>query len=454
MTLSAAAGLEEVVGRERVLRDAAERRRWSVGDAVPEAVVLPRSVQEMADVVGRASEEGWPLVPAGEGSWLRGGGVPRDARLVVSTREMDGIVEYEPGDLTLTAGAGLSLGELGAAAGERGQWLPQDPPDPRRSTLGAFVSTGIPGPLAAGFGRPRDLLLGLTAVTGDGRVVRPGGRVVKNVAGYDLVRLLAGSWGTLAVIVEATVRLFPLPERDLTLLFRGHDARELVPLARTLAGSPLAPDALELLVPGPRDGTAPEGRGGTGRRSGPGAAIAVRLLGSPEAADGKARALLREAGNEPDGRLEGSGSAAFHERRARASGDPDGLSVRMTLLPARLERLVEEAEGLRSLARERGLGARFAVHLTRGTLRLDVGPGPDGGATGDGWAGPLAACRRRIEDAGGSLVALTGPPAVTEAVGPRSEPGAVGRILEGLKRELDPAGILAPGRLGLPGTGP
>lgn len=446
MKTPVASGLEALLEPNELIRDRPRLEDWAIGGRAPEVVALPRSVEQLADVMGRASEEGWPVVPAGAGRWLDGGGLPEDARVVVSTQEMKGVREYEPGDLTLTGDAGLPLPRIQEVAGESGQWLPQDPPGWERATLGAFVSTGLPGPLVAGFGRPRDLLLGITAVTGDGRVVRPGGRVVKNVAGYDLVRLLAGSWGTLAVVAGATVRLFPRPERDVTLLFGAATPGGLVETGRALATAPVVPDALELLVPPPTvEGLENEGAGGGVG----GAVLAVRLLGSREAVAEEARLLREAAGRRPDIRLRGAESGAFHDRAAAPRGAV--IALRLSLLPAHLDRLIEAGEGIRDRARDRGCRVRLTGHVTRGVLRVEVEAEGSGDASGRKWGGMLAEVQRRLETDGGSLRAVRAPRRVAEALGSRaSRDGATRRILQGLKEEFDPAGVLAPGRLGLP----
>jgi glycolate oxidase FAD binding subunit len=135
---------------------------------------------------------------------------------VVSLRALAGIVAYEPGDLTITVRAGTTLRELADATRPRGQWLALDPAGSADGTIGATVATASSGPLAHAFGTPRDLVLGLEAVTGTGDVIRAGGRVVKNVAGFDLVRLLTGSWGTLGAITEVSLRLHARPAHDAT----------------------------------------------------------------------------------------------------------------------------------------------------------------------------------------------------------------------------------------------
>lgn len=144
-------------------------------------------------------------------------GRPSNATRILSLANHTGVVDYVPGDLTITVRAGTTLDELERIAGAERQWLPLDPFGSGDGTIGATIATGSFGPLAHGFGRARDLVLGVEFVTGDGKVVRGGGRVVKNVAGFDLVRLVTGCWGTLGVITEATLRLYSLPQDSVTI---------------------------------------------------------------------------------------------------------------------------------------------------------------------------------------------------------------------------------------------
>jgi glycolate oxidase FAD binding subunit len=187
-----------------------------------------------------------PLRIVGSGTWLDAGRPVHGAE-PLSLAEDDAIVEYVASDLTLTARAGATLLGIARVTAAEGQWLALDPFGSPTGTLGATIATGSAGPLAHAFGTPRDNVLGIEAVTGTGGLVRAGGRVVKNVAGFDLTRLFTGAWGTLAVITEATVRLRALPERDqtITLALPPHDAMERW-LAK-LRALPFSPLALELL---------------------------------------------------------------------------------------------------------------------------------------------------------------------------------------------------------------
>lgn len=203
----------------------------------------------IAERLREASAARQRLRIVGAGTWLDAGR-PVAADQSLSIAEHRGIVEYVPGDLTLTARAGTPLSEIAAATSVNGQWLPLDPWGGDDGTLGATVSTATAGPHAAALGQPRDVVLGMEFVTGNGQVIRAGGRVVKNVAGFDLARLLVGSWGTLGVITEVTVRLRASSDETRTVgvaLDTSHSA--LNQLAVTLRALPFTPLASELLNP-------------------------------------------------------------------------------------------------------------------------------------------------------------------------------------------------------------
>lgn len=182
----------------------------------------------------------------GGGGWLDAGRPVRQAA-PLSLAHDRAIVEYVAGDLTLTARAGATLGDIAAVTAAEGQWLALDPFGGPAGTLGATIATGSAGPLANSFGTPRDTVLGMEVVTGNGEIVRAGGRVVKNVAGFDLTRLFTGAWGTLAVITEVTVRLRARPERDETIALPIPDDASLEPWLTRLRGLPFTPLALEML---------------------------------------------------------------------------------------------------------------------------------------------------------------------------------------------------------------
>ncbi|MFL5500398.1 MAG: FAD-binding oxidoreductase [Gemmatimonadaceae bacterium] len=194
-----------------------------------------------------AIRDGAALRISGRGGWLDAGR-PVAATRTLSLAHDSGIVSYVPGDLTLTVRAGTTLGEIASVTREQNQWLPLDPYGAAYGTIGATVATASAGPLSSTFGLPRDMLLGIEFVNGRGEVIRAGGRVVKNVAGFDLTRLVTGSWGTLGVITEVTLRLYAAPQADRTFAIElGGTPREIAPVIRAIITSPLMPFAFQLV---------------------------------------------------------------------------------------------------------------------------------------------------------------------------------------------------------------
>jgi glycolate oxidase FAD binding subunit len=161
---------------------------------------------EIAEVIRDAAERCDPLRISGRGGWLDAGS-PVVATRRLSLADDRGVIAYTPGDLTITVRAGTTLGDINETLRPRDQWLALDPDGGPDGTIGATVATCSYGPSAALWGTPRDQVLGLTVVTGTGDIIKPGGRVVKNVAGFDLTRLMIGAWGTLGVITELTLRV-------------------------------------------------------------------------------------------------------------------------------------------------------------------------------------------------------------------------------------------------------
>lgn len=185
----------------------------------PGEVAQPTTAEEAAAFVARAAAEGRAVLPWGAGTGQDYGYAPRRADVVLDLSRMNRIVAHEPGDLTVTVEAGATLADVQATLAAHGQFLPLDPPHADRATMGGILATNASGPGRLGYGTARDWLIGLTVVDARGRLIRGGGKVVKNVTGYDLPKLHVGALGTLGVIVEATFKVAPRPESSRALLF-------------------------------------------------------------------------------------------------------------------------------------------------------------------------------------------------------------------------------------------
>jgi glycolate oxidase FAD binding subunit len=413
--------------------------RWKSGAQPPPTVLTPSSENQVSECLRIAAESGWSIVPAGVGSWLGAGNSVRSPDAILSVSRLDRIVQYEPADLTLTAGAGLSLGGVDGVASEQGQWLPLDPPGLEEGTLGATLVTASAGGLAMAYGAPRDLVLGLRVVTGDGRALRLGGRVVKNVAGFDLVKLLVGSWGTLGVITEATFRLFPRPQQELCLVSRCERLEDLLDGARRVAHARILPAALELL----------ERPAAEGHRE---ALLVVRLVGLEERV--AREAALLEAALAPlevarvDGR---SGEGAELVSAIRHVEEDADLTLRFVGPVAHLAELltVARAAGRLRPGHDELTSApyRVAVDGLRGSLRLVIPRVRVDPPWAERWAARTLELRANAEFRDGSLTIAKGPAAVVDGCGTWGKSGGTARLMAGLKAQFDPGGILSPGRL-------
>jgi glycolate oxidase FAD binding subunit len=211
-----------------------------------DCVVYPRTQAELAQVVACANRNQWRLLPCGRGSKLSWGGLPEGINLIVSTERLNRLIDHAAGDLTVTVEAGMMFSQLQAILAKERQFLALDPAYNSQATVGGIIATADTGSLRHRYGGVRDMGLGASFVRADGQAVKAGGRVVKNVAGYDLMKLLTGSFGTLGILSQVTLRLFPLPEASKTVLLTG-TATAIAQARATLLTSTLTPTAVDLL---------------------------------------------------------------------------------------------------------------------------------------------------------------------------------------------------------------
>lgn len=215
----------------------------------PNCLVFPHTPQALSEILAIANASSWRILSCGSGSKLNWGGLADNIDLVVSTQKLNGIIDHAVGDLTITVESGVKLADLQAAVTEQGQFLPLDPSYSQEATIGGILATADAGSWRQRYGGVRDMVLGVSFVRSDGQIAKAGGRVVKNVAGYDLMKLLTGSYGTLGVICQVTLRLYPLPETSTTVVLTG-EKDAIASASQTLLNSTLTPTAADLLSPG------------------------------------------------------------------------------------------------------------------------------------------------------------------------------------------------------------
>jgi glycolate oxidase FAD binding subunit len=398
----------------------------AVAGVIPSFVASPSSTAEVSALLREAAAAGLAVVPRGAGTGLAWGAPPSRCDLVVDLRSMDQIVEHEAGDLVARVQAGATIGQLAVALGSAGQQLALDVP--AQATVGGVVATGTAGPRRFRYGTPRDLLIGITVVRADGVVAHAGGKVVKNVAGYDLGKLFAGSQGTLGLITEATFRLHPLPAAVawVTAEFGPAERAGAVAAVAAAAGSPLVPSAVELDWPGGsqrplRVGVLLEG-------TGPGVAERAKQMSEFLAAPGGAVTVAETA-------------------PARWGVLPDAVTiVRVSFWVSSLGPVLDAvaaagaAAGVRpAVSGPAGAGALYAC-LDPGTSDADA-------------ARFVTMLRERVAGALGSagprggVVVLTAPAAVLAAAADRATiPGLA--LMRAVKDQFDPDHRMFPGRFG------
>ncbi len=378
----------------------------AVDGVTPARVERPETTEALADVIAAADRAREAVVLWGGGTRIGVGDPPERYDVAVDLTGLAGVVEQAPSDLVCTVRGGTTMAALARALRASGQRWPVEGPCPDRATVGGTIAGAAAGPSRLRYFHPRDWIIGCTAVLGDGTVARAGGRVVKNVTGYDLTRLYSGSYGTLVALAEVTLKLLALPERTLTLRSTYADTATALRAAADLRATRLPLDALAVTT-----GAAAERCGKTR------AAVFVRGAGPDAAVERIARVIRERAGaTEVDARVweQIASLPATAERVVRATW-PAGHDV-----PAGLD--VSDA------VIYPGSGIAFAL----GGIAADV----------------FARARAALEAADGALIVERGEADYKREVG-----GAWGRprvplaIARALKDRFDPHGVLAPGRI-------
>jgi FAD/FMN-containing dehydrogenase len=250
MTNSITARLESLIGAQRNFTDSVDPNTYAIEGVVPSAVAKPASAEEAAEVIRFAAREKLTVIPTGARTKLSVGTPPPGYDIALDMCALNQIAHYDPGDLTASADSGMPVAALNAALLEHNQFLPLLVPYYSQATLGGAIASGLDSPLRNAYGTARDFLLGAEFIDGTGALVKSGGRVVKNVAGYDLHKLLIGSLGTLGVITRLNFRTFPAPltPRGFLASFSTHEAA--LNARRKIVESPLTPLTLDVISPG------------------------------------------------------------------------------------------------------------------------------------------------------------------------------------------------------------
>src|SRR6266436_8367458 len=389
-----------------------------VAGVQPGFVVEPGSEQELAKVLKLANAAGLAVIPRGGGTKLQWGNRPAHADVILSTARLHRVIEHAWADLTVSVEAGCAVGKLQETLVKHGQRLALDALWPERATVGGVLSTNDSGALRLRFGSLRDLVIGLTLALADGTVASSGGRVVKNVAGYDLPKLATGAFGTLGVITRVFFRLHPLPKETRTISCVTTDVREAERLVLAIQNSKLAHSALQICC-----GTEMQSR------------VDVLFEGTEEGLSAQSVQLKLMASEAKQGDRTGDVWNRRHELWLDAKKSGEFAVAKFAALPAQIAETVEMMEMV------------VAAPLRWSAVAQATGIGwvrMDGGASE--IAAAMRGLREWLEGKGGSLVIVRRPGGMAE-IDAWGKPGDALGLMQAVKRQFDPIGTLKPGRL-------
>ena len=425
--------LSQIVGEAGVL-SIQQLGLYAVDDIPPKAVVFPDSIREIRDVLIYAAENALSVIPAGSGTKLGIGNPPERVDLVVSTKRLNAVLEYEPGDLTVTAQAGVRLCDLQDKLAENGQCLPLDPPYSSHATVGGIAAVNSSGPSSLSFGTSRNRVLGMQVVLSNGTDVKSGGKVVKNVAGYDLNKLYIGSFGTLGIISELTFKLNPLPEVQRTILVPFSSIAQASIVAVEIANSQLLPIFLNLIF------------GGVPSVETVDPCLVIGLDGHPETVEwqiNRLQSIVNQNG--------ASGVEVYdgvHQRNLRTSMSTFPERKPQTVM-CKVNLRLTDAEKFITAALAHGddlLDLRIMGHMGTGVVYVTFSVPSNDTAFAQFASSVIADLRDFACDVGGNLIVESAPQSIKQQIDIWGQIGSGLKLMKQIKAGLDPLNLLNPGR--------
>ncbi len=394
-----------------------------MGDSIhdiPLPVSIPTSTAELAELVTIANSSKSPLIVAGNSSKLDWGVTVQSAKSLVSTQKLDRLIAHAVGDLTVTVEAGMKFAQLQEILATAGQFLPLDPAYPNTSTIGGIIATANTGSLRHRYGGVRDLLLGINFIRADGKIAKSGGRVVKNVAGYDMMKLFTGSYGTLGILTEVTLRVYPLPANSGTVILTGA-VPGLRNAAKILLASTLTPIAVDVLS------TAFSQHLEIGNTL----SLVVKFATIPASIAQQSEQLLAIGTG-----LGLTGSTLHGEPEQQLwNGIQTGIWSDSSIGCKLGVRSTVAVDTIELLDRSTANTAKSVIHLSSGI-----------GAFALSDASQIKSLRTHCESAGGFLSVLQAPVDIKQQIDVWGYRGNAVPLMREIKQQFDPAGILNPGK--------
>jgi glycolate oxidase FAD binding subunit len=441
--------LKEMIGEAHVIQDPDQLKAYAIDGKKPKVVVTPATIDEVSRVVAYASQEHRAIVPRGNGSKMKMGGIPRKIDIVLSTRRLNRITDRDCENLTLAAESGLTLGEVqqGLAKVGKGYFLPLDPPFTDQATLGGIVATNSSGPKRLLYGSARDMMIGAKAVFPNGDIVVSGGKTVKNVSGYDMCKLLIGSYGTLGILCEMTFKLLPLPEKEATLGLSFAALEDADDFVRELRGGQLIPSSIEIL-----NGLAVQKmRYSVSMPPNGNYLVAVGLEGVAESIDRQVTEMSemgKKHGTLEAMTLDAEKHQAFwvalRDFSSRLTDeDSNVISMKSNFLISKCGDILGSYE---KIARGLGIHCAFISHAGNGILYSHALPGKSFRSKAGSFVELIEKLTAEAAKNGGGLVVESSPPSIKKKVDVWGQSRSDYVVARRLKEQIDPAGILNIGR--------
>ena len=445
--------LANIVGRKSVLTGAG-LADYAVDGLSPTVVVCPNDKAQIGDVLLWARARGATVFTRGGGTKTMLGNCPSRVDVVLDLRRVCRVLDYQPADMTVTVEAGITLAVLQEELAAAGQFVPLEAPFPERATIGGILASGSTGPLAHAYGPPRDWLIGVGVTGADGVASKAGGKVVKNVTGYDLNKLYTGSLGTLGIIVEATFKVSPLQPENTAMLALFPTLESAIAAGMTLLNTPAAP--LSYVAASPE-------RGRAGPAADPSKDSSEHRAAFPEESGRTASHLTNPAGiaffsgrpNATRRRMEAADAALKQAGATDVSplDGPQADAMRRWLTDQGWEPLSPPAMAIQLVTPRRSIASLASACLEVGATRLVADPG-FGILRLIWWENPgVETMRRSIETArraarthGGKAVVEQCPGSIKAEIDVWDEEPDSMEIMRRIKAQFDPAGILNPGR--------
>jgi glycolate oxidase FAD binding subunit len=409
---------------------------FAIDEVTPRLAALPASIEEVVAIMKYASEQHLSVLPVGGGTDLELGQPPEQYDLALSTTRLNALLEHEAADLTCSVQAGITLAALQQQLKIKGQFLALDPPHPEHATIGGILAANASGPQRLRYGSARDLVIGLRVVLADGTIARSGGKVVKNVAGYDLNKLYIGSMGTLGIIVEANFKLIPCPEQEQTLLVAFDSTEQAMQAVISLLSSVVTPTALELL-----DQTTQQTIQQTQQALPASAALlAISFAGVARAVSRQisdTQMLVARSGGKPAGLLEADAHIRFWDATLQQQNGP--VTCKVSLL---LNEIAPFLARVQNICQEHQLTSSALTHAGSGIIYLHLQPAD---AT-DRLASAISQLRALTQSTTGSLVVTRAPASLKAKINIWGEARPDLKLMQTLKQKFDPAGTFVKGR--------